>query len=312
VIGSKNGPSFDDLPDDVVYATSTNKDRMAINDGIFAKHLENTHSKNPNDVPPSHTICIKAGDLMFKRSGTHGAYDAMNSKCKDIIYASCGEAHVENVEEHKMHDPLLKLYHGRPLMINENQDVKNCIANGAMCAFEAVELKEGITRHDMEKIVIDGYIVWCAHISQIKALKVRMIDGVEDKDENVYVSLEPYTKTALCQFPLSMDGSINKKTMRFRRRIKLTQFPVVCANARTVHKLQGRSIKNLFINSFSYVGNWVYVALSRVTTIKGLFLRIPLEHAKCKGMSIECLNFHKLFRETKAPLPKVQLHNSSY
>jgi hypothetical protein len=127
VIGSKNGPSFDDLPYDVVYATSTNKDHIAINDGIFAKHLENTHSKSPNDLPPLHTICIKAGNLMFKRNGTHGAYDPMNSKCKDIIYASCGEAHIKNVEEHKMHDPLLKLYHGRLLMINENQDVKNCI-----------------------------------------------------------------------------------------------------------------------------------------------------------------------------------------
>jgi hypothetical protein len=101
---------------------------------------------------------------MFKRSGTHGAYrDPMNSKCKDIIYASCGETHVENIEEHKMHD------HGRPLMINENQDVKNCIVNGAMCAFEAIKLKEGIARHDMEKIRIDGYFVWCAHISQIKS-----------------------------------------------------------------------------------------------------------------------------------------------
>jgi hypothetical protein len=65
MIGSKNGASFDDLPDDVVYATSTNKDRMAINDGIFAKHLENTSSKNPNNLPPSHTICIKAGDLII-------------------------------------------------------------------------------------------------------------------------------------------------------------------------------------------------------------------------------------------------------
>jgi hypothetical protein len=86
----------------------------------------------------------------------------------------------------------------------------------------------------------------------------------------------------------------------------------VCGNAQKVHKLQGRSINNLFINSFSYVGNWVYVALSRVTMIKGIFLQILLEQAKCKGMSIECLNFHKLFRETKAPLPKVHLHNSSY
>jgi hypothetical protein len=109
-----------------------------------------------------------------------------------------------------MHDPLLKLYHGRPLMINENQDVKNCIANGALCAFEAIELKDDITIDDLEKNANDGYFVWCSHISQVKSLKVKMIDGVEDGDNDIYVSLELYTKTALCQFPLSMDGTISK------------------------------------------------------------------------------------------------------
>jgi len=196
-------------------------------------------------------------------------------------------------------------------MINENQDVKNCIANGAMCSFQSLLLKAGITREDLEKIVIDGYYVWCANVEQIESLKVKMIDGVEEGEDDVYVDLKPSkNKTALCEFPLSYDGTVHKKTPRFRRRIKLTQFPVVCANARTVHKLQGRSILNLFISSFSYVGNWVYVALSRVRSITGLFLRNPLDHKKCKGMSIECLNFHKYFRDTKSPLPRVQLHNS--
>jgi hypothetical protein len=109
-----------------------------------------------------------------------------------------------------------------------------------------------------------------------------------------------HTRRQLLPISLINGWFYRQKTMGFRWRIKLTQFPVVCANARTVHKLQGRSIKNLFINSFSYVGNWVYVALSWVTMIKGLCLRIPLEHPKFKGMSTECLNFHKLFCETKA------------
>jgi hypothetical protein len=81
---------------------------------------------------------------MFKRSGSHSAYDTiniLNVKTKDIIHSTCGgEAHVENIERHKTHDPLLKLYHGHPFMIKENQDVKNCIANGAMCSFKAIKL----------------------------------------------------------------------------------------------------------------------------------------------------------------------------
>ncbi|KAG7368619.1 MULE transposase domain containing protein [Nitzschia inconspicua] len=38
---------------------------MAINDVIFAKHLERTHSKDPNIDSPIHKLCIKAGNLRF-------------------------------------------------------------------------------------------------------------------------------------------------------------------------------------------------------------------------------------------------------
>jgi len=35
-------------------------------------------------------------------------------------------------------------------MINDNLDVKKCIANGTMCEFKAVVLKEGIALNDLE------------------------------------------------------------------------------------------------------------------------------------------------------------------
>ena len=61
----------------------------------------------------------------------------------------------------------------------------------------------------------------------------------------------------------------------------MTQFPLNCANARTIHKLQGRSIDHLVISSWDYKDNWVYVALSRVRQLKNLYLRIPLEQSRC-------------------------------
>ena len=45
LIGSENGPSADEIPSDVTYATASNHDRVAINDGIFAQHLIRTHSQ---------------------------------------------------------------------------------------------------------------------------------------------------------------------------------------------------------------------------------------------------------------------------
>jgi ATP-dependent exoDNAse (exonuclease V) alpha subunit len=64
----------------------------------------------------------------------------------------------------------------------------------------------------------------------------------------------------------------------------MKQFPVVAADARTIHKLQGRTLDCVVVASWDYTGNWIYVALSRVKPLNGLFLLMPLEHHKCKGM----------------------------
>ena len=95
------------------------------------------------------------------------------------------------------------------------------------------------------------------------------------------------------------DGPIHKNTRRIWRRIKFNQFPVSIANARTVHKLQGRSIKNIVISTWNYTGNWVYVVLSRCATLDGIYMRKPL--LKSRPMSHECKLFHMEFREKKQP-----------
>jgi len=55
----------------------------------------------------------------------------------------------------------------------------------------------------------------------------------------------------------------------------------------------------MVISSWSYVGNWVYVVLSRCSTLKGIFLRKPLK--KSRPMSAENIRFHQEFRTTKKP-----------
>ena len=54
-------------------------------------------------------------------------------------------------------DPISQLYIGRPVMINQNIDVEKSIANGAMCSFSSVKLKNGY--QDCELLNIDGYYV---------------------------------------------------------------------------------------------------------------------------------------------------------
>ena len=55
-----------------------------------------------------------------------------------------------------------------------------------------------------------------------------------------------------------------------------TQIPLIINNATTGHKLQGSGVDNVFVHTWSYTTNWVYVMLSRVKTKKGLFMRKPL------------------------------------
>jgi len=53
----------------------------------------------------------------------------------------------------------------------------------------------------------------------------------------------------------------------------MTQFPVNSNIANTWHKLQGQTKKHLIVTSWNYaVPNWVYIVLSRVKTLRGLFL----------------------------------------
>ncbi len=54
--------------------------------------------------------------------------------------------------------------------------------------------------------------------------------------------------------------------------MKITQIPVFNNDGTTGHKLRGMSKDNLIVVDWSFASNWVYVVLSRVRTLKGLFL----------------------------------------
>ena len=58
--------------------------------------------------------------------------------------------------------------------------------------------------------------------------------------------------------------------------MRANQVPLLINNATTGHKLQGSGVDALFVHSWHYAMNWVYVILSRVKTMKGLYLRMKL------------------------------------
>ena len=283
------------IPSDAVYATATNLDKAAINDGIFSLHISKTHSKKNKYWTPDHTICIKASNVSFKKKNARGYEKTKNKFVLDTIHGTCCNAHLVDTNN-KRHDPMLKLYKNRPLCINQNLDVENCVANGAMCKFKGIILtNNGLSK--VETMSMDGYYVKCVEACYVERIVVEMIDGNHDPNNPKIIHLEKKTVQVTVKFPMPWDGPIKSSTRRISRKIQLDQFPVNVADARTVHKLQGRSINNLVISNWDYKGNWVYMVLSRYPTMQGLFLRRKLE--KSRGMSRRCIKFHEEFRERK-------------
>jgi len=69
--------------------------------------------------------------------------------------------------------------------------------------------------------------------------------------------------------------------MKHKMRVKMVQFGVNSNTTTTFHKLQGVSLNRMVIRSWSYkFPNWIYVVLSRVRTLSGLFICEKLNENK--------------------------------
>ena len=61
-------------------------------------------------------------------------------------------------------------------------------------------------------------------------------------------------------------------------KIKMTYLPITSSISITGHKLQGKTLDNLVINSWGYCcTHWVYAVLSRVRTLRSLILNVKLD-----------------------------------
>ena len=162
------------------------------------------------------------------------------------------------------------------MMVNNNGDVGNGIAKGTKAYMEKIHLKPGktirYTTIGPKNSRIKIPVVQASDISRI-AMRHESPDVVSP----VFM-LEPKTKQTFCSkvpYPDSLQtGGQTSAQMLYMRG---TQLPILCNNATTGHKLQGATIGTLFVHSWSNVRNWTCVVLSRVKTLKGLFLRQKLD-----------------------------------
>jgi hypothetical protein len=87
--------------------------------------------------------------------------------------------------------------------------------------------------------------------------------------------LKPSTTSPTVSFSLH-----DKVTQRSLAKCRMTQIPVILADAITGHKTQGMTFHNVIVPSWGNQNNWAYVVLSRCRTLKGLFLFKPISMEK--------------------------------
>ena len=134
-----------------------------------------------------------------------------------------------------------------------------------------------------------------------------VLQGHPSADNIRRIEISKTSATAMFPDAEDMMSGLTGNAQRRHKQIQLSQFPLNVADARTVHKLQGKSLENLLVSNWSYTVNWVYVTLSRVRTFDGLFLRIPLDHDKLNSKDTNDVrnrtkSFLEMFRQTKSPL----------
>ena len=106
--------------------------------------------------------------------------------------------------------------------------------------------------------------------------------------------LTPQEFDANIKFPLNGDTIITLGNA------KITQIPVNSNIATTGHKLQGMSKDIIVVNSWSYrCPNGVYVVLSRVRTLAGLYLIEPLDLQRSFNVPDCLIRFEQRLKDLK-------------
>ena len=250
------------LPGDIRYATYRNCDRDSINAAVFEEHCQHMYDLHghTNDA-----IMIFSDDLKVKNGDNK--YIPFNNGFN--FWENCGEANIKAGRSGRM-DPVLRLYSNCRTMLTQNSNVRAGKANGTQALFQKVVLKRGTQLQTVK--LNNGISVKAVLASEVDHIILRHCN---DRIEPQVFAVKP-KKFSFVANILKPSVLRTKGDERETIRMTATQIPLIINNATTGHKLQGSGVDNVFVHTWSYTTNWVYVMLSRVKTKKGLFMRKPL------------------------------------
>ena len=308
---------------DTCYACPFNKQRNATSSGIFQEHLCSGEfpSVDSNELPPDHTILIEA-DIHSCTSNDNKGKTRVSREMRHRIISTCGDSHCVTGQNKKV-DPCLRMYRGAHAMCNDNSKLKSDnIGNGTLCRVKSIKLKANSPplqwkNWDGVKVyaVNARYVEWAEFErfpdnekinslkSAIRTLEEELSDTQHEGQESEKATelekmnqelkkmkdaqcfrLSPTKSTAYVHVSLD-DAMIKRKVLKG---VSMTQLPINMNDATTGHKLQGMSKDKLIVVSWSFIPNWIYVVLSRVRTLDGLFLLKPLSTDCLDKFQVPC------------------------
>ena len=275
-------------------------------------------------MPPKHTIIIEADIQNSSRKSKDST--SVKTWTRNRIINTCGDADCV-VNDSKFVDPALRLYIGAHCMCTvDNTHLKDkvSIGNGTLCRVVGIKLKEHAPSHCWK--IWDGRKVWTVSAKHVHSVEFeyypnpksgeieRLEKEIKEKEweldihkefpelletlnkemaelqshlkkleQSVRFKLQPKTSSTTVNFTVN-DNLKQKQTAKCR----MTQIPVILADAITGHKTQGMTLDNVIVPSWGdFANNWVYVVLSRCRTLKGLYLFRPIDMKKSFAPSRE-------------------------
>jgi hypothetical protein len=232
-------------------------------------------------------------DDLFARNGSN-VYTKF--KGATSFWQHCGEDDLKLPRGKGRMDPVLRLYKGCRVMLPCNFNVKKGKANGTQAVVEEIVLKQGSAPRD----------VTMHNVGKVKSVRASQVKHIDRRHLNTRISsqvfhLAPTQRTFKAKV-LKPPSLMLRPNDREVIQMKGVQLPVVVNNATTRHKLHGSGVDTLFVHSWSYVTNWVYVMLLTVRTLDGLFIRIPLSDNLPKyAMSPKLLQTINSFKTKNSP-----------
>lgn len=260
VVGSKDlDGNKVEMPDirKTKVATYTNRLKEVFNEAVFMEHLKKNHSTNENDDIPNFTVIIK-GNPSHSHNGKQ-----FTAQQRFTFFSKCSEADtVFKGNPNKRISPLLKLFQMCSVMGIDNTDVGGGVANGTTALFRHIKLKPNRERH---KIKYNGYWVWAVNAEDIEYMQ---LEWTKDSAFQGTFTINPVSTECISTINVEEFG----RKVKIPWHTKILQFRLTSNQATTGHKLQGKSVDHLVVGQWCKVKNWIYVVLSRVRTLEGLYL----------------------------------------